>query len=366
MIDPRLAVRIALDAWSGITRKQLVATFLFGLALFAYHVASGMVFDDSFEWLPALTIMVADQIKVWPIFLAYLIVEHMGDPGQSRRIAYAMAAIAGTLVAAPLTVVFVSFVFNLYIHPARPQVGFMVYIGLETAMLGAAVLWVVNDRRRALRARARMHGAEMERIAAEKRSIESDLQAMQARVEPQFLFNTLAQVRELYDKHAGRAERMLDELIAYLRAAMPKMRDTSSTLGQELDLARAYLAIVGMRQGDRFEHSTEGPAQLRAFRFPPMMLLPLLDHATASGTGPADAPRSIRIDVDATRERLVVRIADSGRGFDPKTAGGAIDGIRERLTTLFGRDATLELSLSADAGTRAVMQLPIETVASSP
>ena len=82
---------------------------------------------------------------------------------------------------------------------------------------------------------------------------------MQARVEPQFLFNTLAQVERLYEPMPTLAGRMLDDLIAYLRAAMPAMRGTSSTVAQEIELARAYLDIVRMRLGDRLRVSIDVP-----------------------------------------------------------------------------------------------------------
>ena len=90
--------------------------------------------------------------------------------------------------------------------------------------------------------------------------LESRLAAMQAQVEPQFLFNTLAQVERLYEIDPARAARMLDDLIAYLRAAMPLMRDTSSTVKQEIDLARAYLDIVRIRLGDRLAFAIEVPS----------------------------------------------------------------------------------------------------------
>ena len=67
---------------------------------------------------------------------------------------------------------------------------------------------------------------------------------MQARVEPRFLFNTLAQVERLYEIDAQRADRMLDDLIVYLRAALPQLRETTSTLSREIELAKAYLNIV--------------------------------------------------------------------------------------------------------------------------
>src|SRR4030095_1028436 len=169
---------------------------------------------------------------------------------------------------------------------------FALYTYLDLVLFGGGVVWVINDRRRAALGRARMHGAEMERITAEKRGTEPALRGMRARVEPQFLFNTLAQVKQLYERDAPVGEQMLDELIAYLRAAMPKMRDTSSTVGQEVELARAYLAIVKVRLGERFTYEIESSPAVADERMPPMMLLPLLDHALARVLGDSRAAPS--------------------------------------------------------------------------
>ena len=140
-----------------------------------------------------------------------------------------------------------------------------------------------------------MHAAELERARTAKRTLESRLQAMQARVEPTFLFNTLSQVRDLYRADVAHGERMLDELIAYLRAAMPKMRDTSSTIGQELELVRAYLVIVRLRLGERLAFEIETPKEIGDARMPPMMLLPLVDHAIAHGLAESQATGSLYI-----------------------------------------------------------------------
>ena len=205
--------------------------------------------------------------------------------------------------------------------------------------------------------------AEIERAHTAKRTLESRLQAMQARVEPQFLFNTLTQVRELYRASTARGEGMLDELIAYLRAAMPKMRDTSSTVGQELDLVRAYLGIVRLRLGERLAFDVEAPERAADARMPPMMLLPLVDHAIARGLAATDAIGSIRIRTGIADERLRVEIADTGVGFLPANEDDGLAGIRERLSALYGSDASLVLQGTNASPTEAVLEIPYETPA---
>src|SRR5207244_943800 len=106
---------------------------------------------------------------------------------------------------------------------------------LEAMIFATFGTFVYVSERTARLAVQRMRSAELARAAARRRTIESRLQAMQARVEPQFLFNTLARVRDLGDLDAEAGHRMLDELISYLRAALPHLRESTSTLGREAE-----------------------------------------------------------------------------------------------------------------------------------
>jgi len=182
---------------------------------------------------------------------------------------------------------------------------------------------------------------------------------MQARVEPQFLFNTLGQVERLYERDPPLAARMMDDLIAYLRAAMPLMRDTSSTVAQEIELARAYLDIVRLRLGERLAVRIEVPPEAAPMRMPPMMLLPLIDHAVVRGLDPSTATGtlSVRAAVDAGRLRLT--IADGGARFVPEADGDGIAAIRARLEALYRGEATLDLRRGVEAMV-AVLDLPLQ------
>jgi LytS/YehU family sensor histidine kinase len=222
--------------------------------------------------------------------------------------------------------------------------GVLVYLNLRKARFA-------DERRRE---------AELARAHARRRTLESQLQAMQARVEPQFLFNTLAQVKQLYDLNPSLAQGMLDNLIAYLRAAMPHMRDTTSTVAQEIELARAYLDIVKLRLGDQLKVEIEVPDVASDWRMPPMVLLPLIDHAIVHGAGPAGPDRSLRIACESAAEKLRLVIADSGAGFVPEAGGVGITSIRERLAALYSNEATLELCRGVGQATYAMMEIPFE------
>jgi len=217
----------------------------------------------------------------------------------------------------------------------------------------------VNHRTARLASR-RLRNAEMARARSRRRTLESRLQAMQARVEPQFLFNTLAQVRELYLRDAEAAGRMLEDLIAYLHAALPHLRESSSTLGQEVALARAYLDIMCVRLGEKLKFEIDLPPEVANARMPPMMLLPLVDHALVYGLQPGRVDGEIHITTQVRDGRIVLAITDSGAAFLPGEHAEDLEGITQRLHALYGDEARFELERIVERGTRATLEIPYE------
>ncbi len=370
-----LTPRAVLAAWRGITVAQLRTTFLLGLALQVWFVVAYLNPETPNLGVTVLAHSAFNLIAVFAMLPAVVVADRVTGKDPNRRGPYALAVVVGAAAAAILKSIAIQwgqgFIWKLAGLPwsaedqqsAMFNLGYTLRIFFEMIMFGAATMWVVIDRRRAHLARARMHAAELERIAAERRSIESDLQAMQARVEPQFLFNTLAQVRDLYGVNKIQSEQMLDELITYLRAAMPKMRDTSSTVGQELELVRAYLGIVRLRLGGRLAFEIDPiETSVADARIPPMMMLPLVDHAITHGFAEPHAKGSIRVRTGVADGKVRLEIADSGVGFLAQAEGDGITGIRERISALYGAGASLLLQRRQSTATEAVLEIPYEVV----
>lgn len=333
-----------LHAWRGITREQVVTTFLLGCGMFLYRVVV------TIDVRVAPMIFFADQLKAFVLLLAIVVVDRMTARDPDRRGAYALAIVCGAAIAVPLSILLMVGAVLLFTSE-RPRfpggIGFALNIYFELVMIGGAAMWVINDRRRAARARVWMHAAELERIAAERRSIESDLQAMQARIEPKFLLDTLAEVRRLYERHPATGEALLDALIAYLRAAMPRMRDTATTVGNELDLARAYLSIAALRTGERLSFTVGSPEEAIARTgMPAMMLLPLVDHAIAQGVA------SIHVRPRVAQQRIRFEIIAAGAGAEDER----IVELRARLQALYGDEGRLHVSAADGAPT--VLEFP--------
>src|SRR5437879_12508048 len=125
---------------------------------------------------------------------------------------------------------------------------------------------------RAQAAEEEARGAQLRRWAGETQQLATRLRLLQAQVEPDFLFNTLSNVRRLCQSDAAAGRAMLAQLTRYLRAALPRMRENETTLAEEIDLVSAYLGVQKIRMGARLEISIDAPAPLLAARVPPMML----------------------------------------------------------------------------------------------
>ena len=198
---------------------------------------------------------------------------------------------------------------------------------------------------------------------------EARLQALQAQVEPHFLYNTLANVQALTEVDPVAANQMTGHLIQYLRSSLPKMRENTSTVGQELELVRAYLNILKMRMGERLAFDIDCPADLSAISFPPMMLPSLVENAIKHGLEPQREGGRIDVVVQrmftAAGERIRVVVKDTGRGLTdtPTQAGGGVGltNIRERLIAIYGDAGKLTLESNDPKGVIASIEVPVET-----
>jgi hypothetical protein len=126
-------------------------------------------------------------------------------------------------------------------------------------------------------ARARLEALLREQRLAQRRFAEARLQQIQARIDPELLFEMLDHVRRLYRTDANRAERLLDELIDFLRAVLPQLHSTASTLGREVRIAASYLRLRALADDPIVALDLTLPAELAEAPFPPGLMLPLVD-----------------------------------------------------------------------------------------
>jgi signal transduction histidine kinase len=242
--------------------------------------------------------------------------------------------------------------FGGFVHRLRVVV-------LQWGLVVAAYYFIERSTQRA----AALREAELERHRIEAQMIEARLQVMQAQVEPHFLFNTLAHVQRLYQTDPARGRSMLDSLCGYLRATLPQMRGNRSTLGREVELARAYLETQRIRMGRRLRFEIAIPEELLAAALPPMMLLSLVENAIKHGLNPLREGGSIRIVAASDDGVLRITVADTGAGLSTAAYGGGdgvgLSNIRSRLAALYRGRARLTLRANAPHGVVATVDVPL-------
>ncbi len=201
--------------------------------------------------------------------------------------------------------------------------------------------------------------------------VEAKMAAMQAQVEPHFLFNTLASIDHLIETDPPRASLMQKNLIALLRASMPTMREVNSAdggstrdLGRELAVIRPYLEILKVRMEERLGTEIRVSDGLMSAEFPPMMLQSLVENAIKHGLEPKADGGLLTVSAEIVHGKLAVTVADTGLGFGKAATAGTgigLSNIRERLALLYGNRASLRVTEPPGGGTAVTITVPYQS-----
>jgi signal transduction histidine kinase len=202
--------------------------------------------------------------------------------------------------------------------------------------------------------------ASVRETATEKELTVAKLNLLHAQVEPHFLYNTLASAQVLTRSDPARADEMLGHLIAYLRKSLPRTEESISTLGEELERARAYLEILRIRMGERLKVQIQVPDALKSVPMPPMMLQTLVENAVKHGLEPELAGGTVWIIARDVDGKVAVTVADDGRGFSSEGGGTAIglNNVRERLRLAYGDAASFSIMSNFPKGVAATITVP--------
>jgi hypothetical protein len=236
-----------------------------------------------------------------------------------------------------------------------------------------AFLWIVASAILKITYKGRMKAEAVAAQATEtaeaeslkRQVVEARMAAMQAQVEPHFLFNTLASIDHLIETDPKRASVMQKNLIALLRASMPTMREANASgvrdLGRELAVIQPYLEILKVRMEDRLQTELSIPDGLRSAEFPPMMIQSLVENAIKHGLEPKPEGGLLSVKAEIVHGKLAVTVADTGLGFGKAATAGTgigLNNIRERLHLLYGNKATLTVAENLPSGTVVTITVP--------
>ena len=194
--------------------------------------------------------------------------------------------------------------------------------------------------------------------AAVRATSEASLRALQAQIEPHFLFNTLANVTGLIHTQPDQAKQMLEQFIAYLRATLATTREKETTLGADFEMMKTFLSILQIRMGERLKVRFDLPDELRDLLIPPMLLQPLVENAIKHGLEPKISGGEVALSAKMVGGKVAITVADSGLGFQNSTSNGiGLKNVRERVKQIYGDTGSVSIEENQPCGTRITITL---------
>lgn len=192
------------------------------------------------------------------------------------------------------------------------------------------------------RTQSALHSVRLSALAAERDLVEGELRTMQARVDPDLLFDSLLDIDRAYARDLSAGQAQLDALIRYLRAALPGDGNGGSNVGREQDLVEAYVDLLNERGAHRVALEISVEPAVRRQAIPAMLLLPLTRWALAAGGG---GQLSVTIETPPGALKAVVKSDVSGAA---PAVEKEISAVHERLRQLYVSGARLQVSTSGD------------------
>jgi hypothetical protein len=245
--------------------------------------------------------------------------------------------------------------------PGRPPISSLM---LFNARLTLPIYWLIVVGVLAWR----HHRVALERegraVRAEREAVRARLAALQAQMQPHFLFNSLNAIAAFITRRPTAAEDMVCALSTLLRSVLRMSERPEIPLREELEFARGYLAVHSIRFEDALRVSWQIEPKTNEALVPTLLLQPLIENALEHGL--RGAAGEIEIRVDARNQRLVLSVTDrvdekpSANGLAHNGTCLGLRNTHERLQTLFGADYRLDL-VELPNGARAEIELPLRS-----
>lgn len=241
---------------------------------------------------------------------------------------------------------------------SREQIFTSVVISLVISLV-LAIAW--KQRSEELTAQIALAEERERAESSERAAVQADLRALQAQIEPHFLFNTLANVTSLIHAKPDDAKRMLEDFIVYLRATLAATREERTTLGGEFEMMKSFLSIFEIRMGNRLRVHVDLPSELHGESMPPMLLQPLIENAIKHGLESKVEGGSITLTGERSGANLLISIIDTGLGFGDKPSNGiGLKNVRERIEKIYAGRGGVSIEENQPSGTRVVVTIPCD------
>lgn len=340
--------------------RSFVINTVIGLLL----TGLGGVAGDVRSWRSFFELLLANQIYAQIIgFSAAILIPPIagriyGMPSWRKWPAYILAlclvALFGTFIANSLGTVLGIFPAKYFWPRMRGAVSFSVLI---TLIIGVAIYFIESLRYRAEQTTLALRTKELEAERIRKLAAEAQLNSLQSRLQPHFLFNTINSILSLIREDPERAEAMLQRLSRLLRFALDTQQRSVVPLDAEIKLVSDYMEIEKMRFGARLRFSLDVPSDLLALEVPPYSLQTLVENSMKYAVATRREGGTVHVSAQRDNGSLILEVRDDGPGFSISDlrAGHGLDTLQSRLHALYGSNGVLDVPAGEGAVVRVKM-----------
>ena len=342
--------------------RDLIYTFIWNCLIAAFLITIPAMFTS--QW-PSATWMIDNLIVANCIGYSIHVLFHLAgrtiEPWVHRHgkvlitLFYASIATLGVMIGFMIASQILNWHPSSWFGDSRWVLSVAITSVIVSLILTVVFFW----RERSAVAEAALEREQLRAATIERQATLANLRALQAQIEPHFLFNTLANVVSLIHPAPDQAKHMLESFIQYLRASLATSREESTTLALEFELMRTFLAILQIRMGDRLQVKVDLSPGLENAELPPMLLQPLVENAIRHGLETKVEGGLISLSAVRRENSVCISIADTGMGFNGATSNGiGLRNVRERLAGLYGNRARLIIEDNPPCGTRVTVEIP--------
>jgi sensor histidine kinase YesM len=277
----------------------------------------------------------------------------------SRRMVMLLSSL---LFSSLIIIVYINFLSPMYYPTLNPVFVLRerIVIGQSVLIIGLIICWLFSIEEKQFITENRIISERNKKLENEKMIIETHLRLLQAQIEPHFLFNTLTSILSLSNKNPQKAKIMHNNFMQYLKITLSKTRSSVTTIGQEIELIKAYLDIFKVRMGKRLHYFVEADDEVCVLPFPSMLIQPIVENAIKHGLEPKIEGGEIRIKVTKKKKnRLCWEIKDTGLGMSEKShLGTGLSNIMERIEALYGKEGSFTLKENQPSGVKVILEVP--------
>jgi sensor histidine kinase YesM len=275
----------------------------------------------------------------------------------SHFILWFLAIVFGTIIGTELAVLLDSSILGSYFPMAKSS-NKPILLSANLLMTLTLAIYAYTN----IRVKKKLKQQIIKNEETKHLQIQTKLSALQSKINPHFLFNTLSAMADLVYKEPEKVEQMILNLSGIYRQVLEFPEDKKIRLKKEIGLVTEYLEIEKIRMGKRLEYEINTPPELNFLKIPPLLIEPLVENAVIHGIGPKPEGGKVSITVAKERDKVKIMVKDNGIGIGAEASGSGFGlySIKERVQLLYPQRSTFKITTPSDGGVEVLLEFPYD------